>query len=594
MGGFKVRLAAYFALMALVPFAAAFQGFHSLSKRSETSRVDSVLQTGLRSALAAYVHELDVVEREAAELARRRSFQRALAAQDRAELGRIARRHPNLTIRAGNSLRIGRTSGPVATRVVTVIVGERPIGEIVVGLPIDRKLVNRLRTLIGLERTQRLAFVADDRVLAAEGLGGARLALDSGQPQTVSIRGDRYRAVASAELPEPGRARLAVFAPQGAIDRATGTNARRLELTMLIALVLLILIAYFEGRSIVRTLGSVVAAAHDIAQGRLDRRVRVRGRDEFAKLGRAFNEMADQLEARMEELDAERRRLREATMRFGEALAATHDINGLLRSLVETAVDATGATGGLLVSEGGEIIRKGDPAAGAEKLELALTAGRESFGTLILAGDDFSRDDRETANWLVGHGVIALENARLHRTVQRQALVDGLTGLANRRLFEAALEKEVSRADRYAEPFTLVLADLDDFKAVNDRHGHPTGDEVLREFARTLKDCIREIDLAGRWGGEEFAVLLPGTDLDGAKHLAERIRTTLATRVVVSGLGDRIATTASFGVAQWDGSGSATDLLAAADAALYEAKRRGKNRVETAGNVSVEASGVSA
>jgi HAMP domain-containing protein len=303
VGGFKVRLAAYFALMALVPFAAAFQGFHSLSKRSETSRVDSVLQTGLRGVLAAYVHELDEGEREAAALAGRRSFQRALAERDRSELARIARRHPNLSIRAGSRLRIGGTSGHVATRVVTVVVGKRPLGEIVVGLPIDRKLVDRLKARIGLDRTQRLAFVAGDRVLAGDGLGGARLALDSGQAQTVSIRGDRYRAIASSPLPEPGRARLALFAPQSAIDRATGSTAKRLELTMLIALVLLILMAYFEGRAIVRTLGGFVAAAHDIAQGRLDRRVRVKGRDEFAKLGRAFNEMADQLEARMAELD---------------------------------------------------------------------------------------------------------------------------------------------------------------------------------------------------------------------------------------------------------------------------------------------------
>jgi diguanylate cyclase (GGDEF)-like protein len=594
VGGFKVRLAAYFALMALVPFAAAFQGFHSLTKRSETSRVDSVLQTGLRGALAAYVHELDVSEREAAALADGRGFQRALAERDRAELAAVARRHPNLRIRAASGLEIGRTPGPVATRVVTVLVGERPLGEIIVGLPIDRELVDRIKARIGLERTQRLAFVAGDRVLAGDGLGGAHLDLDSGRAQTVSIRGDRYRAVASPTLPEPGRARLALFAPQGAIDRTTGSTARRLELTMIIALVLLILIAYFEGRGIVATLGAFVAAANDIAQGRLDRRVRVKGRDEFAKLGRAFNEMADQLEARRAELDEERRRLREATMRFGEALAATHDIDGLLRSLVETAVDATGARGGLLVSESGEIIRKGDPSAGAEKLELPITAGRDSFGTLILTGDAFEREDRETASWLVGHGVIALENARLHRTVQRQALVDSLTGLANRRLCEAALEKEVSRADRFSEPFTLILADLDDFKAVNDRHGHPTGDEVLREFARTLKDCIREIDLAGRWGGEEFALLLPGTDLDGAVQLAERIRTTLATRVVVSTLGERVTSTASFGVAQWDGSGGASELLAAADAALYQAKRRGKNRVDAVENVSVEASGVSA
>jgi diguanylate cyclase (GGDEF)-like protein len=594
VGSFKVRLAAYFSLIALLPFAAAFQGFHSLSKRSETSRVDSVLQTGLRAALAAYAHELDEAEAQAASLARRRSFQRALATQNRAELARIAERHPNLTIRAGSRLRVGEAQGPVATRVVSVIVGERTLGEIVVGLPIDRKLVDRLKARTGLDGTHRLAFVAGEHVLAGEGFGGARVDLDAGRPRTVSLLGDRYRAVASPALPEPGRARLAVFAPQSAIDSATGSTARRLELTMLVALILLVLIAYFEGRSIVRALAGFVGAAHDIAQGRLDRRVAVRGRDEFATLGRAFNEMADQLEARMQELDAERRRLRDATMRFGEALAATHDINGLLRALVDTAVDATGAEGGLLLSEDGEIIRKGDPAAGAQKLELPLTAGRESFGTLILSGSEFDREDRETAGWLVGHGVIALENARLHRTVQRQALVDGLTGLANRRLCEAALEKEVSRADRFSEPFTLVLADLDDFKTVNDQHGHPTGDEVLREFARTLKECIREIDLAARWGGEEFAVLLPGTDLDGAIHLAERIRSALAGKVVFSTHGGRLRTTASFGVAQWSGSGGASELLAAADAALYEAKRLGKNRVEAAGNVSVEASGISA
>ena len=280
-------------------------------------------------------------------------------------------------------------------------------------------------------------------------------------------------------------------------------------------------------------------------------------------------------------------------MRFGEALAATHDVDGLLRTLVDTAVDSTGAKGGLLVAEAGENIRKGDPEDGAERLELALTAGRENFGTLILSSDEFTADDRETANWLVGHGVTALENARLHRTVQRQALVDGLTGLANRRLYEAALAKELLRADRFSEPVTLVLADLDDFKRVNDVHGHPTGDEVLREFARSLKDCLREIDLAARWGGEEFAVLLPGTDVQGGIRLAERMRSALAERVVVSDAGHRITITASFGVAEWGGSGTATDLLAAADSALYEAKRRGKNRVEAAGAPPLEAAGAS-
>ena len=196
-------------------------------------------------------------------------------------------------------------------------------------MPIDNRLVRRLRARAGLEAAQRLAFVARGRVLSGDGAAGERLNISSGQPSTISLREQRFRALASEPLPDPNGARLVLFAPQGAIDRAAGSIVRRLELTMLVSLVLLILIAYFEGRAIVRTLGRFVSAAHDIAQGRLDRRVPiVKGRDEFARLGRAFNDMADQLEARMNELDEERRRLREATMRFGEALAATHDVDG--------------------------------------------------------------------------------------------------------------------------------------------------------------------------------------------------------------------------------------------------------------------------
>ncbi|HVY49330.1 MAG TPA: GGDEF domain-containing protein, partial [Minicystis sp.] len=139
----------------------------------------------------------------------------------------------------------------------------------------------------------------------------------------------------------------------------------------------------------------------------------------------------------------------------------------------------------------------------------------------------FGPEESETAASLAAQAVIALENARLHRIVEQQALVDGLTGLANRRSAEEMLRSELTRTERFGGEVALVLADLDDFKSVDDRYGHPAGDAVLREFARRLRHTVREVDLAARWGGEEFFLLLPGPDAAGAARLAERAREAL-------------------------------------------------------------------
>jgi diguanylate cyclase (GGDEF)-like protein len=337
--------------------------------------------------------------------------------------------------------------------------------------------------------------------------------------------------------------------------------------------------AYLMSRSVVRMLGRFADAAHGIARGRLSERVPVRGRDEFAQLGRAFNEMASQLESRLVELEAERVRLRESTARFGQALAATHDVEQLLTVVVETAVEATGAHGGIVLGPTGELARAGDPDRGAHHIRLPLFVGKENFGLLVLAGSSFDEEQRETAAMLAGQAVVALENARLHRAVERQASLDGLTGLANRRSAQDALHAEVSRAARFGGEVAIVMADLDGFKAVNDRFGHPVGDAVLRDFAETLRDTAREVDVPGRWGGEEFVVILPGTDAVGAAQLAERVRVAFEERLVLTPDGTPIPVTASFGVAAYPDEADEETLVAAADAALYEAKRQGKNRV---------------
>jgi diguanylate cyclase (GGDEF)-like protein len=576
MGSFKLKLVAYFSLIALLPFAAAFSGLEAVTDRNETRRVDGTLETSVRAAQAAFVQEVDGAERVATRLAGDPSFQRALATRNRERLQSLAARY-GVRIEPRGGRPIGTVRRPAVVRSIAVVGRRGPLGRVIAPVSIDSRLAENLRKRSGLANGGELALVEGGRVLAASAPMRGAIRTPA-QPEEIRVSGRQFRALASNRLAEPRNTALVVLAPQARIDESAGWLRSRLFLAMLAALLLIAAVAYIQGRSIVGTLGRLADAARGIARGRLGDRVHVRGRDEFASLGRAFNQMADQLQARMHELEEERRRLRETTLRFGEALAATHDIDQLLRVIVDTAVQATGASRGEL-SDGGVVLIADGGERAPVKLEFPLAAGRESFGTLVLYGEDFSSDQRESAGWLVGHAVIALSNARQHRTVEQQALVDSLTGLANRRLSTAALEKELARAQRFNEPLTLVLADIDDFKRINDRWGHPTGDEVLKAFARRLQESVREIDLAGRWGGEEFALLLPGTDLEGGRRLAERIRELVREQHLAAPDGSPIRVTSSFGVASFPLVNGQSQLVAAADAALYEAKRSGKDRV---------------
>jgi diguanylate cyclase (GGDEF)-like protein len=274
----------------------------------------------------------------------------------------------------------------------------------------------------------------------------------------------------------------------------------------------------------------------------------------------------------------------------GNALAATHDPRALLPAILEVVTEATGAVGGQVV-EGGEVVAwLGELVHGATPLELELAKGGDGGTRLVLFPPEggFSADDRGLATWLASQASIALENARLHHTIQRQATTDDLTALVNRRRFLEALDGEIVRAEALGTPVAIVLVDLDHFKLVNDRFGHQAGDELLRQFAARALAHLRDVDVAGRLGGEEFGVVVPETNAAGAAAAAERLRLSLAVLPLPAGAESALVT-ASFGVAERVPAEGASDLLRRADAALYQAKRAGRNRVVVAEPVHGEA-----
>jgi diguanylate cyclase (GGDEF)-like protein len=395
---------------------------------------------------------------------------------------------------------------------------------------VDRAFFEVVRARSGLERGDRLLATVAGRVVVGPYLGATVNA--PSEPGTEDVAGDRLRAVSATLVSGPRSVRIVALA------RPPGNP--------------------FAGDFL--WLGLLLAAA---GAGTV---LAVRS-SSLRRAGQASLAPADAT-------------VRDAIALVGDTLAATHNPDALLPVILEAAIEATGAVGGELRERGETRVTKGRTGPGRNALTLDLSSdGRQMTLVLWPRERGFSPEAREAAEWFAGQAVIALENARLHRIVQRQAVTDELTQLANRRHFLATLSTEMSRADRFDSPLTLVLADIDDFKRVNDRFGHQVGDAVLREFAKILREEVREIDLPVRLGGEEFAVLLPETDLKGGVLLADRLRGSLERMRTPTTEGVSVSVTASFGVASYPSSGSVEELLVEADGCLYRAKELGKNTV---------------
>jgi diguanylate cyclase (GGDEF)-like protein len=489
---------------------------------SERDRADARLATEVRAAAAGFSARVASADARAGTLAASPALQRAVLRRDKNAVRRLVGARRDIAVVAGGRLLAGSLPAPAVTRTARIVLRGRSIGRVVATIPLGKEMLDRIAEAAGVR--------PPDRLIARTGAAASAMTLG----RATDFGSSRVFAEQIVDRPSP--VVLAAITPRSEIGNGTTKRTLWLVLASLIS---------------VATLAIAARGIYVLLWPRIRPTPR-------------------------------RRDVRQVLSLVGDALASTHDPERLLPVILHASMEATGAVAGVAVRGGEEVAREGTFERTGQPLRLEL-ASTEMVGedlALILHPAPTGFDERTVAlaHSLVAQAAVALDNARLHGIVQRQAVTDELTGLSNRRFFRDALETELQRAERFGNPLSLIVADLDDFKRINDRFGHQAGDEVLRTFAETLRGRIRGVDLGARLGGEEFAVLLPETEADGAKALAENLRAAVAGMVVPIGQ-HQLRITASFGVAAFPQTHTADELMTAADLALYSAKRQGKDRV---------------
>jgi diguanylate cyclase (GGDEF)-like protein len=608
---FRSRLTSFFILIVVVPMiAVAFLVFRLISD-SEQGKTDARANGVLGAATSLYQTESLAASADARAIARALSSQTAqgtpspaavrssvAALAGQAGLARVTVRVGTRTLAdVGGASAVAPGEATVTAHRLTVLASEITAGQYV-----------RQLTIPGVGVVVR----QDGRELAAA--GPATHAGSIPVSGSASIGGTSYRAL-SQRL--PGFSRSGVTVTALASVSATGgslAGSRALALAFIAAFLLLALaFSVLASRGLQGQVSRFLHAARRLGGGDFSSPIRIEGRDEFAALGQEFNNMSSQLAQRLDELSQERARLREAIRRIGQTFASNLDRTALLDLALKTAIDAVRGGGGrisvmpapdqplaeairhgsldavepMLVEAERTVLEAGDVGEGhaGENHVIAVPMGSPESGgyihgliTVVRSGEPFSADDRELLRSLAAQATLALENVDLHLQVSRQAITDELTGLANHGRFQDLLGIEIEQVRRYHDQVGLIMLDIDNFKSVNDTYGHQQGDVVLRRVARVLADNSREVDRPARYGGEELAVILPRTDLEGAYAIAERIRTSIeALRIPRLDKQGVLQVTASLGVTS-SNEGQKDALIAEADVALYEAKRLGKNR----------------
>jgi diguanylate cyclase (GGDEF)-like protein len=617
---FRTRLTSFFVLIVVIPMLAVGFLVFRLIGDSQQGKADARANGVAATAVSLYDSETASATADA------RGLIRGLAQPG----GSITSRASALALRSGLARVVVRV-GPRTVTDVGVISAVAP-GAATAVFPGTGRVTVTASELTAAEYARELAGTGIGIVVRQ---GGRPLASTLGPHAaraptagTVQVSDRSYRAQTVngfAGFDGPVSVTVLSALSSGAAGSVTGS---RVLAAGFIAAVLLLAVAFavMASRGLQGQLSRFLQAARRLASGDFSSPIKTEGHDEFAALGEEFNNMSSQLEHRLEELSQERMRLRGAVQRIGQTFASNLDRPALLELALKTAMDAVQAEAGRLSVRSGEsdalseVIREGslddlDDALGEAESEAIETSESgqvaslqvnvlsvplgppepeaPALGLITVVSRDrgFSDDDRAVLSSLAGQAALALENVNLHMQVSRQAVTDELTGLANHRRFQELLALEMEQVRRYHHPVGLIMVDIDNFKSVNDTYGHQQGDIVLRRVARVLADTSREADFPARYGGEELALILPHTDMQGSFAIAERIRTAIESMRITRVDGDGVLkVTASLGVAALT-DGNKEGLIAEADAALYEAKRRGKNQTVQADMPTANVSG---
>ncbi len=614
---FRTRLTVFFVLVVVIPMAAMGVLVYGLIDSSSSSKADA-RAAGVASAARSVYEE---ASRTASLTARGVARQLALVPPSRlrARAAVVARRDGlarlKMTIAGRAPLSLGDPSAIAPGIAVVRAAGSRPQRTVEVSTVTAAAFAAQLAGP-GTEVVVREGAVT----LGSSDATATRRALPA-QRGTVVLGSARYRAI-TQQLPAFDAKNVNVTV-LSALDATSGSASRDRTLAGVLIggfLLLALVLALFVSRALQSQVLNFLEAARRLGSGDFSTRVETAGRDEFARLGAEFNSMSRQLSNRLDELEQERKRFRTSVRRIGEAFASGLDRDALLTLALRTAIDATESDRGRVSarSRGSEPLMQAEHVGTLTGLEQSLTeaerravesgaVGEAASGdfhvaavalgridgdgpphgviTVCREGRPFSDDDHELLRSLASRATLALTNVNTHIDVARQAVTDDLTGLASRGHLEELLDNEMREVARYGYSVAVAMFDIDNFKSVNDTYGHPQGDLVLRRVAEALRGVCRDADLPARYGGEEMALVLPHTDLDGAHELAERARTAIE-GMAIPRLDHQgwLKITTSVGVAaSADGRGDA--LVAAADNALYAAKRTGKNRTVRADRV---------